>query len=128
MKPRTQTILIVDDDEDILDMLMLFLEECGYRVQTSTDGAYLHTFSQGMPDLLLLDIWLSGYHGGDLCRQLKSQPATRHLPILLVSANRETEAIAREVGADGFISKPFDLDYLLSTIKCHLGAEHAGEC
>ena len=117
MSPRKKRILVADDDPDILDMLTLCLEESGYEVETTTDGARLRMLPQDFPDLLLLDIWMSGCNGRDLCLHLKSQEATRHLPILLVSANKETAAIAREAGADDFVTKPFDLDDLIETIE-----------
>jgi CheY-like chemotaxis protein len=123
MNSRQKTILIADDNADILDMLTLFLEDCGYQVQAATDAASLFAFPHGLPDLLLLDIWLAGRNGGEICRQLKSQQETCHLPILLVSANRETEAIAREAGADSFVLKPFDLDALLEAVEHYLSSD-----
>lgn len=117
-KPKKK-ILIADDDPDILEVLTLILEESGYEVKTTSDGYALHRLGleQDIPDLLLLDIWLSGWHGREICRFLKSQAATRSLPIILCSANRETQQIATEAGADGFITKPFDLAHLLETIE-----------
>lgn len=120
MSARKKKILIADDDLAILDMLTLFLEDSGYEVETTTDGASLRTFPQGLPDLLLLDIWLSGWNGRDICLHLKSQEATKHLPIVLISANRETKTIAREAGADDFVAKPFDLDDLMETVENYL--------
>ena len=120
MQGRKKKILIADDDPGILDVLTLYLEGSGYEVETTEDGRTLQAFEHGLPDLLLLDIWMSGWHGRDICRHLKSQKATRHLPILLVSANRDTEQIAREAGADDFIAKPFDLVELLAKIQRHL--------
>ena len=117
MEHRQKKILIADDDPAILEVLTLFFEEVGYEVETTHDGLTLRTFEHGPPDLLLLDIWMSGWNGRDLCRFLKSQEETRHLPILLVSANRDMERIAREAGADDFIAKPFDLDKLLEKIE-----------
>jgi CheY-like chemotaxis protein len=117
MESRRKKILIADDDPAILEVLTLFLEEVGYEVETRHDGHTLQAFEHSYPDLLLLDIWMSGRNGRDLCRFLKSQEETRHLPILLVSANRDMERIAREAGADDFIAKPFGLDELLEKIE-----------
>ena len=117
MESRQKKILIADDDPAILEVLTLFREDVGYEVETTHDGHTLQAFEHGHPDLLLLDIWMSGWNGRDLCRFLKSQEETRHLPILLVSANRDMERIAREAGADDFIAKPFDLDKLLEKIE-----------
>jgi DNA-binding response OmpR family regulator len=117
MDSSQKKILIADDDAAILEVLTLFLEEVGYEVETTNDGLTPQVFEHGYPDMLLLDIWMSGWNGRDICRFLKSQEETRHLPILLISANRETERIAREAGADDFIAKPFDLDELLEKIE-----------
>ncbi|HEY8292448.1 MAG TPA: response regulator [Thermomicrobiales bacterium] len=120
--------MVADDDPAVLDVLRLILEEGGYAVEAHADGATLHAFPHGYPDLLLLDIWMSGWDGGQLCRALKSRDETRHLPILLCSANRDGERIAREAGADGFIAKPFDMDTLLRTIARHLASRPAPRC
>ncbi|MGH2496630.1 MAG: response regulator [Ktedonobacteraceae bacterium] len=117
MQQHKKKILIADDDPAILDVLMLFLEDAGYAVETTTNGETLRDFPNGYPDLLLLDIWMSGWNGQDICLALKSQEATRHLPILIVSANRETKHMACRAGADDFLAKPFDLDDLLKKIE-----------
>jgi len=117
MKQQKKTILVADDDPAIVDVLMLILEDAGYEVQTTTDGSTLRDVHKMVPDLLLLDIWLSGWNGRDLCMALKSDERTRHLPIILFSANKETKTIAQEAGADDFITKPFELDELLKKIE-----------
>ena len=123
MEQHKKKILIADDDEAILDVLALFLEDVGYEVEITHDGATLRDFQHGYPDLLLLDIWMSGWNGRDICLTLKNSDATRHLPIILVSANRETEKIARAAGADDFLSKPFDLSDVAGIIEKHLARE-----
>ncbi len=120
MESRQKKILIADDDPAILEALTLFLEEEGYEVETTSDGLTLQAFEHGYPDVLLLDIWMSGWNGGDLCRCFKSQEETRHLPIVLFSANKETQRIAQEAGADDFLLKPFDLEELLEKIERYL--------
>jgi DNA-binding response OmpR family regulator len=117
MNQPKKTILVADDDPAILDALTLILEDAGYEVKTTTDGATLRDIQQTAPDLLLLDIWLSGWNGKEICAALKSEETTRRLPILLFSANKETQKIAQEVGADDFITKPFDLDDLLARVE-----------
>lgn len=117
IESHQKKILIADDDPAILEVLTLFLEEVGYEVETMNEGLTPQAFEHSYPDMLLLDIWMSGWNGRDICRSLKSKEETRHLPILLVSANRETERIAREAGANDFIAKPFDLDVLLEKIE-----------
>lgn len=120
MQQRKKKILIADDDPAILDVLTLFLQDVGYEVESTTDGEFLRHFPHGYPDLLLLDIWMSGWNGRDICLSLRNQDATRHLPILILSANQEAQHIAGDVGADGFLAKPFDLDDLLKKIELYL--------
>jgi DNA-binding response OmpR family regulator len=120
MEQQKKKILIADDDEGIVDALQLFLEDEGYEVEIVTDGATLRDFPHGLPDLLLLDIWMSGWNGRDICISLKSHQATKHLPIILVSANKDTKKVASEAGADDFIVKPFDLDDLLHKIEQYI--------
>ena len=117
MVQHKKKILVADDDPAILDVLTLLLEEVGYEVESTVDEATLQAFPNGYPDLLLLDIWMSGWNGQDMCVFLKSREATKHLPIILISANKETERIAREAGADDFLTKPFDLDELVGKIE-----------
>jgi CheY-like chemotaxis protein len=117
MTQPKKTILVAEDDLAILDVLTLILEDAGYEVRTATNQAILQGVYTEVPDLLLLDIWLSGQNGKDLCIALKNDERTRHLPIILCSANKETRAIAQEAGADDFITKPFDLDKLLQKVE-----------
>ena len=117
MERSKKKILIADDDPGILDVLTLLLEEDGYEVETTDDGATIGEFQNGYPDLMLLDIWLSGWNGRDICRALKIREDTKHLPIILISANNETEKIAQEAGADDFLAKPFNLDEVLEKIE-----------
>lgn len=122
MTPGTRRIVVAEDDEAVRDVLQLILEEEGYSVEVVTDAAVLRALPHGYPDLLLVDIWMSGWDGAALCHELKCRAETRSLPILLCSANRDGERIAHEAGADGFIAKPFDIDHLLATIAQHLEA------
>jgi DNA-binding response OmpR family regulator len=122
MEPQKRKILVADDDLAILDALTLILEDAGYEVQTMSNGEGLQHIYHTDADLLLLDIWLSGWNGKDICMTLKKAERTRHLPILLFSASKETKALAREAGADDFITKPFDIDELLGKIEQHLSS------
>ena len=120
MTMRRKRILVADDELAICEVVQIFLEEEGYEVETTSDVATLRDFPNGYPDLLLLDIWMPGGNGRDICRTLKGHMATAHLPIVLFSANRDGEQMARDAGADDYVAKPFDFDDLLTTIERHL--------
>lgn len=121
MRENKKKILVADDDRGILDAIKMLLEEVGYEVKTLVDGQTVQMMNEYHPNLLLLDIWMSGLDGRDICKQLKAQEQTKHIPIIMISANRETERIAKEVGADDFISKPFQMDDLLEKVAKYAG-------
>ncbi|MCC6793074.1 MAG: response regulator, partial [Thermomicrobiales bacterium] len=79
------------------------------RLQEDNAGA--------LPDLIVLDVLLSGRDGRAICRTLKSREETRHVPIVMISAHPDAERSVREVGADAFVAKPFSVDHLLDTIS-----------
>jgi CheY-like chemotaxis protein len=113
-------ILVVDDDVGVLEMVQLALEGEGYRVQTSLNGACFQQMHSDLPDLILLDILLSGEDGRELCRQLKDDEKTRHIPVILFSAHfsgRDTTPLS---GADAFLPKPFHLVELRDLVKRYL--------
>jgi CheY-like chemotaxis protein len=117
---QRRRILVADDDAAIVDAVQLILEDAGYEVSAATDGAVVGTVLREPPDLLLLDIWMSGASGQAICRELKANPATKRIPIVMFSANRDLAAIAASAGADGVLGKPFDLSELLDVIEKHL--------
>lgn len=123
MENLGKNILVVDDDPDILDALQFTLEDAGYAVVTSLKGDYaenLRDGNGGLPDLIILDVLLSGKDGRLICRKLKSQDETRHIPIIMISAHPGARESVKEVGADDFLAKPFDVDALLARIAHHL--------
>jgi len=117
-------ILIADDDNGILDALKLILEESDYEVEVTENGKDLLKLNDQLPDLILLDIWMSGIDGKVVCQHLKNNPSTLNIPIIMISANRDTAHIAKEAGADDYILKPFDMEELLDKIDRHLVAEN----
>jgi CheY-like chemotaxis protein len=115
-------ILIIDDDADIMLVLASVVEDAGYQVSTIDHGDYLEQIDAGaLPDLILLDMLLSGQDGRQIARRLKGQATTRRIPIVMLSAHPDAQREAREAGADAFLAKPFDLDALLATIAAYLG-------
>jgi DNA-binding response OmpR family regulator len=112
-------ILVVDDDPDILDAIRCTLEDEGYAVTTTEKGEYaenLHDGNGGLPDLIILDVLLSGKDGRTICRHLKGRDDTRHIPIIMISAHPDAADSAVEVGADAFLAKPWDIDELIALV------------
>lgn len=108
--------MIADDDAGIVDSLSMMLEFEGYLVTSTLNGATLLQLNGNLPDLLLLDIWMSGVDGRDICRQLKQQPHTSKMPILMISASKDIQGSALAAGADDFLAKPFEMDELLQKV------------
>jgi DNA-binding response OmpR family regulator len=114
----TKKIFIADDDRDILEILEMMLHTRGYRVNVSDNAGELFDYRpEQLPDLILLDIWMSGIDGRDICARLKKSAHTKHIPVLFISANSNIQSIAKEYCAEGYIAKPFDMDTLLNKIK-----------
>lgn len=111
-------ILVIDDDKSILDAVSLVLEEEGYLVDKTPDCKQIDKkISQFDPDLILLDILLSGYDGREICKKLKTDQKTKHIPILMVSAHPSAQDGAVAAGADGFLAKPFNIEDLLKKVE-----------
>ncbi|MBA3723583.1 MAG: response regulator transcription factor [Candidatus Levybacteria bacterium] len=109
-------ILVADDDPAIVDAIQMMLELEGYTVDTTVNGETIYKMEKVYPDLLLLDIWMSGQDGREICRYLKKDPLTKKIPIIMISANRDIKASAEKAGADDFIAKPFEMHELLSKV------------
>lgn len=122
----SKRILVADDDPGIGEMLHEMLSDAGYEADIEVNGQAVRQLAEPFPDLLLLDIRLSGTDGRTICEQLKRQPATRHLPIIFLSAHKDTQQIAREAGADAFLAKPFEMADLLSLVAKYVGSEGRG--
>jgi DNA-binding response OmpR family regulator len=109
-------ILAADDDPAILEVITLMLEDGGYEVRTTFDRQTEKFAQEYLPDLILLDIWMAGVDGRDICKSLKGKKLTKHIPIIIISANKDTEKIAEESGADDYLAKQFDMKDLLSKV------------
>lgn len=117
---ESKKILIADDDLAILDALEIMLTDALYEVVTTANGQEVTSLAKEQPDLLLLDISMSGVDGRDICRTIKGDTATKHIPIIIISAKKDTEDIARDCGADDFLNKPFDMLTLLQKMDKQL--------
>ena len=113
---NTPKILIADDDPAIVGAVEMMLELEGYDVDTTTNGETIYKMEDQYPDLLLLDIWMSGQDGREICKYLKNEPHTKHIPIIMISASRDVMDSAKQAGADDFIAKPFEMNELLTKV------------
>ncbi|AEF93746.1 two component transcriptional regulator, winged helix family [Desulfotomaculum nigrificans CO-1-SRB] len=116
-------ILVVDDETNILELIKYNLEKDNHRVITALDGEEgLRLAQQEPPDLIILDVMLPKVDGLEVCRCLRSHPSTSRLPILMVSARRETvdHVVGLEMGADDYITKPFSPRELAARVKANL--------
>lgn len=105
-----QTILVVDDEPDIVEIIQYNLEKSGFDVIVAADGpAALKKARDETPDLIVLDLMLPGLEGTDVCRILKQEERTRSIPILMLTAKSEEidRIIGLELGADDYVVKPF---------------------
>jgi DNA-binding response OmpR family regulator len=114
-------ILLIDDDPDVITVLQLLLKKKGYEVATASreEEAYSQV-KQFEPDLIVLDVLLSGVDGRTICKKLKNSPASKHIPIIMFSAHPGAQKNMEEFGADDFISKPFESNKLLERIEAQL--------
>lgn len=108
--------MIADDDPGIVDAVEMLLEFEGYQVVSTVDGNTVLRMKEDLPDLLLLDIWMSGEDGRDICKKFKYQATTKNIPVIMISASRDVKDSALAAGADDFLAKPFEMDELLRKI------------
>src|SRR5256886_5677554 len=121
------TVLIVDDNPQNVELLQAFLESLPVKLVTATDGIdALEKVAQHSPDLILLDIMMPRMSGFQVCRKLKSDPKTKDIQVLMVTALNELGDIeqASECGTDDFVSKPVNKFELLTRVKSLLRVRH----
>lgn len=112
-----KTILIIEDDEDILDMMSYILQDEGFQVVSSVETVAITYIQDLKPALILLDNRLGDGFGRDLCLKLKADASTNHIPVVLVSAVNQLANLAEQSGADAYLNKPFDLEELVSLVR-----------
>ena len=111
-------ILIVDDDPGILEALSMILEESGFITEVTTKGTETYgKIARFKPDLIILDVLMSGSDGREICKKIKKDQTTKHIPIIMISAHPNAEKSIKECGANDFLPKPFEMKDLLAKIN-----------
>jgi len=113
-------ILVVEDERDIADLVVRYLQRDGYRASQVTDGrTALSRAEAELPDLIILDLMLPGLDGLEICRRLRQNPRTSAVPIIMVTAKSEEtdKIIGLEMGADDYLAKPFSPKELVARVK-----------
>lgn len=124
MANAQQTVLVVDDDPEIVSMVSLRLSRKGYRVITATDGnEALEAARRERPALVVLDVMMPGRNGWEVARALKQDPVTEKMKIVMLTAIGESvnEMTSPLYGADAHIDKPFDFTHLEKTVAKLVG-------
>ena len=123
MKPDAATVLIVDDQPLNIDLLEQELEAAGYRTVAASNGEQaLACAAEHVPELILLDVMMPGLDGYETCRRLKASEATRSIPVIFLTALKETfeKVRAFELGAVDYVTKPFESEELLARVGTHV--------
>ena len=111
-------LLIFDDDEDILSICVFIFEELGWQVKSyPTCKDHLERIRAFAPDVILMDNWIPEEGGIAATQQIKSVPALAKIPVIFFSANSNVGALANEAGAEYYLSKPFELDWLKEVVS-----------
>ena len=124
-----ERILVVDDDKTIVEVVQGYLQQAGYEVLTANDGeTALHTLRREKPDLLVLDLMLPDRDGWDITRIIRSDNALAAMPIIMLTARVEDtdKIIGLEMGADDYITKPFNAREVVARVRSLLAAEPTG--
>ncbi|HXF58424.1 MAG TPA: response regulator [Candidatus Saccharimonadales bacterium] len=128
IQPRAR-VLVVDDEADLIRILQFGLEAIGYQVETASDGQEaLKKAREQKPDIILLDLMLPKLDGYKVCRLLKFDERYKNIPIIILSARTQEgdQLLAMEMGANRFITKPYDFSEVLSHIEALLKSVPTG--
>jgi two-component system response regulator MprA len=121
--PPSSTVLVIDDEENIIELIKLGLKYEGFQVESAFDGPDGLAAAQRIdPDLIILDLMLPGMDGLEVCRQLRMNPTTRDIPVLMLTAKDEVQdrVTGLETGADDYLAKPFSFEEFVARIRAIL--------
>jgi len=119
----SRLIAVVDDEPDILELVSLHLSKAGFTVRTFPDaGRFQKSLASSLPDLVILDLMLPDADGLDVCRDLKKDNRTSHIPVMMLTARGEEidRVLGLEIGADDYVTKPFSPKELVARVKAVL--------
>ena len=118
MTKENYQILVIDDNEDILFMIKTMLEMKGYRISAKDNPDDIESFiEQTRPDVILMDLLLSGSDGREICKKLKENKLISHIPVVMISALPDAAISCKDAGTDYFLGKPFEMNDLFETIN-----------
>ncbi|WP_231491682.1 response regulator transcription factor [Pedobacter sp. Leaf170] len=121
-------IHILEDDQEIRNVIEILLKEEGFELQLSSSFSELKkNIQDAMPDLFLLDVMLPDGNGAEICEDLKTDIFTKHIPIIVMSAQNNSEQKAIDAFADDYISKPFDIYDVLERINTQINKAREGK-
>lgn len=124
------TVLVIDDEENIIELIKLGLKYEGFTVEAAPDGLQGLAAAQRLnPNLIILDLMLPGMDGLEVCRRLRTNPTTRDIPILMVTAKDEVRdrVVGLDTGADDYLPKPFSFEELVARIRAILRRQGRGK-
>jgi two-component system phosphate regulon response regulator PhoB len=115
-----ETVLIVEDEEDVLELVRYHLDRDGYHIETATSGEEALTKAKAkLPNLVILDLMLPGIDGLTVCKKLKNDSKTEHIPVIMLTAKGEETDIVTglEMGAEDYVTKPFSPKVLVARVR-----------
>ncbi len=122
-KSNSKKVLVVEDDLGISEVIKIILEDHYYQVIVHNHGTgVLPAIRKNRPHIILLDLWMTGMDGSEIIKKLRANKSMRNIPVVVVSALSEGEAIARKMGADDFLAKPFDINDLVKIVDKYTSA------
>ena len=126
---KQKTIMVVDDSPTVRNIMALILHRAGHQsVRVTSAMEALHALTEVTPDLIFLDITLPGMDGFDVCKVIKENQSTKHVPVVMLSGNNEVadKVMGRMAGASDYLTKPFEPETILKCIETYCGESERG--
>jgi CheY-like chemotaxis protein len=121
MTNKGKAVLVVENDPDMRELVQVMLDERGYRVLTAAEGQEaLAKVQEEMPGVILLDMKMPGMNGWEFAQVFRAQHG-HAAPIVVLTAAQDASLRAQEIGAEGYLDKPFDMDDLIGTVRRYIG-------